>query len=404
MEGRGFMAAGRVIEPDLELSREVKKAGGDTLKNCYQCATCSVVCNLSPAERPFPRKEMLLAQWGQTEQLMKDPDIWLCHQCNDCSLSCPRGARPGDVLAALRSYMYRKFAFPAFMGKALANPKALPALLIVPALILMACIVFTAPVDANGDYLFLTGSEIDFNLFLPHSTVDALFVFGNIIIFIFAAIGFLRFWKGLKSSDHESKLSFISALFRTLKEILTHVHFNSCEVNKSRSKWHLILLLGFGGAMLTTGLVMILVFLPHYIHLLGMEIIDSYFTVPIDLPHPVKILGAVSGIAILLGSGMLILRRLTSKDDVGANGYADNLFLYMLFLVGLTGMLSWLGRLTGVAMLAYVIYYLHILTVYFLLWYMPYSKFAHMIYRTLAMVYARSIDRRPRSLAVKKAA
>jgi len=398
------MATGRVIEPDLELIREVKKAGGDTLKKCYQCATCSAVCNLSPENKPFPRKEMLLAQWGQTDQLMKDPDIWLCHQCNDCSLKCPRGARPGDVLAALRSFVYRKFAFPSFMGKALASPKALPALLIIPALILLACILFTAPLDANGNYLFLTSSEIDFNYFLPHSTVDALFVFGNIIIFIFAGIGFSRFWKGLKSSGNKSDMSFVSALIVTFKEILTHKYFGFCEVNKTRTTWHLILLWGFIGAMVTTGLVLVLVFLPHYAHLLGMESLNSFFTVPIDLPHPVKILGVVSGIAILVGSGMLLIRRKTSDDEVGADGYADKLFLYMMFVVGLSGMLSWLGRLSGISMLAYLIYYIHMLSVYFLLWYMPYSKFAHMIYRTLAMVYARSINRRPRSLDIKEAA
>ena len=68
-----------------------------------------------------------------------------------------------------------------------------------------------------------------------------------------------------------------------------------------------------------------------------------------------------------------------------------------MFLVGLTGMLSWLTRLTGVAMLAYVNYFIHLMFVFVLLWYMPYSKFAHMFYRTLALTYAKRIGRVPRS-------
>jgi quinone-modifying oxidoreductase subunit QmoC len=115
--------------------------------------------------------------------------------------------------------------------------------------------------------------------------------------------------------------------------------------------------------------------------------------VPINLPHPVKILGALSGIALVVGAALLIFRRWGNKDGVGANGYADYLFLYIMGLTGLSGMFSWLTRLAGVPMLAYVNYFLHLVFVFFLLWYMPYSKFAHMIYRTLAIVYARQVGR-----------
>ena len=352
-----------------------------------------MVCNLSPDVKPFPRKEMLWTSWGQVDKLIKDPDVWLCYQCNDCSTYCPRGARPGDVLAAVRSYVYKKFAFPSFMGSALASPKALPWLIGLPILILLACIFAFAPHNAAGDFVFMTASDIDFNYFLPHSSVDALFVFGNIVIFLFAAIGFLKFWKGLQEPGETKQMSFVGAVIPTVAEIIAHKRFRECGANAPRSWGHMILLFGFIGAMVTTGAVLVFVFIPHYLHLLGIESLDVWFHVPVDLPHPVKILGALSGLGLVIGGVMLVYRRWANKDAVGANGYADYLFLYVIFFTGLTGMLSWLTRLAGVPMVAYVTYFIHMVCVFFLLWYMPYSKFAHMIYRTLALVHARQIGR-----------
>ncbi|MCP4685563.1 MAG: hypothetical protein GY867_08950 [bacterium] len=389
-----MMAQARLVEPDLDFIREVKKAGGSSLKNCYQCATCATVCNLTPADKPFPRKEMLMAGWGQADQLINDPDVWLCYQCNDCSTYCPRDARPGDVLAAIRSYTYKHYSFPKFMGKALATPMALPALLGIPTLILLACIFLFAPEAADGSFLFMAaGQPIDFNLFLPHSSVDALFVLGNIMVFLFAAIGFSRYWKGLQQAGGNVQMSFISGMIAAIKEVISHSRFRECGANHPRSIGHMLLLYGFVGAMITTGCVFFFVFIPHYLSLLGLEQFHAFFDLPIDLPHPVKFLGGLSGLALVVGGILLIYRRWTSRDEVGANGYTDYLFLYMLFFTGLTGMFSWLTRLTGIPMLAYVNYFVHLLCVYFLLWYMPYSKFAHMFYRSLALVHARQTKR-----------
>jgi quinone-modifying oxidoreductase subunit QmoC len=383
----------QLIEPDLNFIKDIKRAGGGTLKKCYQCATCSTICTLSPDDRPFPRKEMILASWGQEEKLIDDPDVWLCYQCNDCSTYCPRGARPGDVLAAIRARIYRRFSFPSFMGKALASPKALPVLLLLPVVILLACITAFAPRTSGGDFLFMRSDVVDFNLFLPHSSVDVLFVLGNIMIFAFAAVGFYSFWKSLQSRGGDSRISFGRAMLATVREIISHSRFRKCEANHARFLGHMLLLFGFAGAMVTTGAIFVFVFAPHYLHLLGLESVHAFFEPPIDLPHPVKILGGLSGLAVMIGSGLLIYRRWTNKDGVGANGYVDHLFLYVLFIAALTGMLSWLTRLTEIPMLAYITYFIHLVFVFFLLWYMPYSKFAHMIYRSLALVYARRIGR-----------
>ncbi|MCK5408286.1 MAG: quinone-interacting membrane-bound oxidoreductase complex subunit QmoC, partial [Candidatus Krumholzibacteria bacterium] len=325
------MGSPRLVEPDLDFIRELKGAGGDTLKRCYQCATCSTTCNLSNDASPFPRKEMLMASWGQTEDLMKDPDVWLCYQCNDCSTRCPRGARPGDVLAAVRSAAYKKFAFPSFMGKALASAKALPLLFLIPALVMTALIFLTAPKTAGGILAFTQPGPIDFNDFLPHKTVDAFFVAGNILIFILAAVGFLRFWRLLRSDGAPRKMSVGQAIFLTFKEIFTHSNFRKCDTNHARFIGHFLIFFGFLGGMITTGAVLLLIFLPHYMEAVGMGHPHAMFDLPLTISNPIKILGILSGIALTIGCSILVYRRWTNKDGVGANGYTDTLFLYVLF-------------------------------------------------------------------------
>ncbi|MCG8566458.1 MAG: 4Fe-4S dicluster domain-containing protein, partial [Desulfobacterales bacterium] len=121
-------------QPDLGFIAQVKGLGGDTLKKCYQCATCSVACPIAPEDSPFPRKEMIAASWGLKDKLVSSGDIWLCHQCGDCTDLCPRGAAPGDVLAAVRSVAIEEYATPKPLAKAVNDPKKLPMLIGLPGL------------------------------------------------------------------------------------------------------------------------------------------------------------------------------------------------------------------------------------------------------------------------------
>lgn len=378
------MAEALKVQPDLEFIRKIKAAGGDNLKNCYQCATCSVVCKLSPRDKPFPRKEMLWAGWGLRDKLISDPDVWLCYQCNDCSVNCPRGVKPGDVMAAVRNFSFERFAFPAFMGRALANPKALIPLLFIPAVVMLVMLYFI-----HGGSLEFMNNPINYSVFFPHNYLETFFIFGNVLIFALAAVGLFRFWKGLNhSAATGGGPGFISALITTIIEIFFHRRFFDCTANKGRSWGHILIFAGFVGAMITTGFV-VLFLLGHKFLNLPPEISHPVF----EFPHPVKMLGVLSGIAMIFGWLILFIRGMSGKDESGKRIYIDWLFLHMLFLVALTGMLTFVFRGFGIPALAYATYFVHLMVVFFLLWYMPYSKFAHMLYRTLAMVWAKSANR-----------
>ena len=375
-----------VIEPDLEFIRELKAAGGESLKKCYQCATCSVTCDLSPADAPFPRKEMLWAQWGLTDRLLADPDVFLCYQCNDCTTTCPRGARPGDVLAAIRAAVYRRFAVPSFMGRALGRPNAMLPLFLVPALVLTGLLMLQ---HAGGELGFwgslghlFSADHVTYHHFLAHGLLESLFIAGNVAIFALAAVGFLRFYNNLRAHySGQTVMDFKTATAATVKEIILHRRFSRCGQNKPRTTAHLMVLFGFLGAAATAGLAVTYM-------LIWMARHPGLAFDGLTLMNPIKWLGIASGVAMIVGSTMMLQRRHSDADDVGADGFADQLFLWMILLVAASGMATWLLRLAGVPAIAYPVYFAHLVVVFFLLWYMPYSKFSHMIYRGLSLVWA----------------
>jgi quinone-modifying oxidoreductase subunit QmoC len=372
------MTETNILLPDIEFIREIKSAGGDTLKRCFQCATCSTVCSLSPNEKAFPRKEMLWANWGLKDRLLTDADIWLCHQCYDCSVKCPREAKPSEVLTAVRSYIFKSYAYPKLIGKALAKKDYLLLLLLIPALLLL---LFLLAIH-NCRFDFLQDEVVEYSQFFPHKYLEPLFMGGNFLIFVFAGIGLFRFWKGLNSGlPKGQKVKLLPTVLQTMLDILTHRRFQKCEQNRLRFIAHFLVFYGFIGAMITAGLAVLLTTL--------IPVMPS----PIELPNPVKILGVGSGLAMIIGASIMIYRRLKNRSQIGESAYTDWAFLNMLFLTALSGMLTYIARLLNIAPLAYTIYFIHLTIVFWVLWYAPYSKFAHIFYRSLAMFWAKSIKR-----------
>ena len=133
-----------------------------------------------------------------------------------------------------------------------------------------------------------------------------------------------------------------------------------------------------------------------------MMAVSFYLPYPMNLMHPVKILGLVSGLFLFLGLLLFILKRYKTEEHDGKSSYNDWLFLWVIFGVGMTGILIVFLRMSGIAEIAYSFYFIHLTLVFFLLWYMPYSKFAHIIYRFLGLIFLKMHGRENKPLVFVK--
>ncbi len=366
------------IKPNLKFVKQIISAGGCSLKKCYQCATCAVVCKLSPDDKPFPRKEMINAQWGLKDKLVSDPDIWLCHQCSDCTAYCPRGAKPGEVIGAIRKLSIAHYAFPKFLAMMVGQIKYLPLLIAFPVLVLLAVLAATG-------HLNIPPGEIVFGHFLPHTHIDAIFIPVAMFATLVFAGGVIRFWKSLQTQcngkcEKGGLIPSPSSIIPVILEILAHSRFNKCEVNKGRALAHIGVLYGFIGLAITTALAV------FYLYILGQHS-------PYPQLSPLKIIGNVSGIMLLIGITLMVINRFKVKVKASIGSYFDWLFIGVIYVVVLSGLLAEITRLANIAILAYPIYFIHLVSVFFLFFYAPYSKLAHVVYRTIALVYAKQIQR-----------
>ncbi len=359
-----------------------------------QCGTCSAACANSPADNPFPRKEMAWAAWGLKDRLLTDPDVWLCYQCNDCSTRCPRGAKPGDVLAAVRQECVSHYSGPRLLGKLVNQPRYIPVLLAIPVVLLGLLVRFREAIQGALGIPPPTGETIvySYSSMFPHWLLNGFFIFFFVLVLIAAVTGVRRFWRALKSSHPSAVVNppaqgMAASLFATLKRILTHDDFAICTRSRSRFLSHLGVFFGFLDLSVVTLWVITSGFNP---------LIRSDFVYPFGFWSPWKILANLGGAALLLGCLLMIGDRIrdSERTDVGLGTYNDWAFLITLLLVTVSGFFTELLHYLRLEPHRHVIYFVHLVLVFVLLVNLPFSKFAHIIFRATALVFTEMIGRK----------
>ncbi|MEN8203770.1 MAG: quinone-interacting membrane-bound oxidoreductase complex subunit QmoC [Bacteroidota bacterium] len=361
-----------IINVDIDFKRELSKLSGSQLNQCMQCGNCSAVCSLAPDDRPFPRKEMIWAGWGMKDKLVGNVDVWLCHQCGDCSSYCPRDVKPSDVISAVRQKTYQHYARPGFLSKLLTVPALLPVAIAIPVVVIIAIL------SLAGTFKIPEG-PVDYSAFFPHGWLNSTFSVLTLLFYGLASRGIVSFWKDMKEQTPPPiGMGKRLPVLKVLGEIFSHSSFSGCGSNRKRTLAHMFVFFGFGLLILVTLYAIWATYTHNY---------------PLPLSNPFKIAGNLASLMIYSGLGIMAFERFTNRRVFGKNGYTDWLLLIAIALLTLSGTLVELARF-GNWSIAYHLYFFHLVAVWFVIMYLPFTKLGHIFYRTTALLYARSIGRK----------
>jgi citrate/tricarballylate utilization protein len=294
-----------------------------------------------------------------------------------------------QMMSEVRRDTYARYALPTVFARLLRS-----SWFAIGLLILASALFFLGMVYVSGDpgRLFLTHVGAGaFYVVIPYllMTIPALVIsLGALALLL---IGALRFWKRTRGTlgDLLRPGAGLTAATDALGlRYLTGGGAGGCDYPKDRPSFaryvlHSLVFWGFVSALIATT--------SAYIQ---QDFLGWYPPYPL-LSVPV-IFGTVGGVAMIIGCiGLLYLKRESDREPADAPHLRmDNLFLWMLILINVTGLLLLALRETPAMGSLLVI---HLATVFALFLTIPYTKFAHFIYRYAALIQNRLEERQSQS-------
>jgi nitrate reductase gamma subunit len=207
------------------------------------------------------------------------------------------------------------------------------------------------------------------------------------LVALIGIVGLVRMIRGILREGNlaftpggHQRLNWPIALWKTLSsEVFAQTRYRKDECEEEATtpwplrKWfvHATILYGVGGLFGATALDFL--FKP----------VGSY----VPLYYPMRLLGTVSGLLLMYGTTVALIRRLKKQDAASSHSHAsDWILLAVLWLLGVTGFMLELadyGLLP--AIWAYTVLVVHVALALDLFVLLPFGKLAHFVYRTVAL-------------------
>ncbi len=82
--------------------------GGEKIKDCIQCGTCSGSCPVAWAMEESPRQIFAMVRAGMRDRVLDSLTIWTCASCYQCAKRCPQEIKITDVMYMLKRMAIRE--------------------------------------------------------------------------------------------------------------------------------------------------------------------------------------------------------------------------------------------------------------------------------------------------------
>ncbi|WP_277591165.1 tricarballylate utilization 4Fe-4S protein TcuB [Pseudomonas chlororaphis] len=306
----------------------------------------------------------------------------LCHNCGACLHACQYAAphefeiNVPKAMAKVRLDTYAEYAWPQVMGTLYRRNGLTLALSAGAGLALFLCL--TLMVMGN---LFTAMPGGNFYGIFPHNTLAVMFgtVFGFAVLAL--TLGARRFWRNVSPAVAPAQEKTAAALEATANvarlKFLDGGHGEGCNNADDRftlwrRRFHHFTFYGFMLCFAATGVATLYHFLLDW-----------------SAPYPVLslpvMLGISGGLGLLVGPAGLLWLNLRRNPEHGDENQKpmDRGFIALLFLVSASGLALLAFRETAALGLLLAIH-LGLVMAFFLT--MPYSKFAHGIFRSAALL------------------
>jgi len=367
------------VVSDPALLTEIRKYGKFDSAACYQCGSCTISCELVSGSSPsFPRKSIRYALLGLRGSLLANLEPWICEDCGDCSIACPRQAEPRISMATLRRFLAAEYDWTGMASKLLTSRGwYLGSLLFIGLLTVLLILGY------HLWYVGLSFSQLTTPLGIEH--VFPLMTYYTLTVILLPVLLLLsrvyRIWRLTMGGEEQQKIPFfvyVREAWVYVKESATESLLHKCP---EHHRW-------LGHFMLAGGTTIMLAIKVFGLRWFQTENIYPFY-------HPQRLLGYLASALILYGIGDILIGRLLARREIYKETRFPDLVLPVLLLATvLSGLVAHVSRYLGFALTCHFAYAVHVvIATPMLIVEMAFGKWAHMIYRPLALYFQAVKDR-----------